>query len=313
MNRRSFLLAASAIPLIPVHARGSSHDPMVSPIEGTGTCMLPQGEIAYLEAGCGPVALFIHGWPLNGHHWRPMIDAVKSRRRCLAPDLMGLGRTQVGADQSLSPAAQAQMLLDFLDRLSIHNVDIVANDSGTSIAQLLAVEAPGRVRSLLLTNGDVDTNSPPTALAPALAAAREGVLDRLLEQHLADVDFAHGDMGLGGLCYTDPENLTPDAMRNYFEPVLSTPLRRHQFQRYGLQFEPNPLPVIRERLQTLQTPVRMVWGTGDIHFGIEWAYWLDRHLPGSRGVREVAGAKLFFTEEFPKLMAQEAVHLWSVA
>lgn len=312
MNRRSFLLTA-AIPLMPFHADTFFSDPPEQSFHATRTCSLPQGEIAYLEMGSGPVAIFLHGWPLSGHHWRPMIDAVKSRRRCLAPDLMGLGRTQVGADQSLSPRAQARMLLDLLDRLSVHDFDIVANDSGTCIAQLLAVEAPDRVRSLLLTNGDVDINSPPAALAPALAAAREGVLDQMLEQHLADDGFAHGDMGLGGLCYTNPKNLTPEAMRIYFEPLLSSPLRRHQFQRYGLQFEPNPLPAISERLQVLRMPARMVWGTGDIHFGLEWAYWLDRHLPGSRGVREVAGAKLFFTEEFPELMAQEALRLWSGA
>lgn len=312
MNRRSFLFATAALPLMPLQA----HIPPVTAasrlVEGMHTCVLQQGEIAYLDDGHGPVSLFIHGWPLSGYHWRPMIDVVKSRRRCLAPDLMGLGRTEVGADQSLSPAAQAQMLLDFLDVLSVDAVDVVANDSGTCIAQLLAVAAPDRVRSLLLTNGDVDTNSPPAALAPALAAAREGVLDKLIEQHLVDNDFAHGATGLGGLCYTDPKKLTPETMRIYFEPLLSNPIRRRQFQQYGLQFEPNPLPALRDRLLALPIPARMVWGTGDIHFGIEWAYWLDRHLSRSLGVREVAGAKLFFTEEYPLLMAEEATRLWSM-
>jgi haloalkane dehalogenase len=54
-----------------------------------------------------------------------------------------------------------------------------------------------------------------------------------------------------------------------------------------------------------------VWGTGDIHFAPAWADWLDRTLPGSRGVRLVEGAKLFFPEEYPDLLAEEALVLWS--
>ena len=31
---------------------------------------LPVGRIAYVERGSGPVALFLHGAPLNGFQWR---------------------------------------------------------------------------------------------------------------------------------------------------------------------------------------------------------------------------------------------------
>jgi len=33
-------------------------------------------------------------------------------------------------------------------------------------------------------------------------------------------------------------------------------------------------------------------------------------LPNSRGVRRIAGAKLFFPEEFPDVIAEEARKLW---
>ena len=49
------------------------------------------GRIAYVEEGEGPVALFVHGVPLNGYHWRNVIDRVQNVRRCIAIDLMGLG------------------------------------------------------------------------------------------------------------------------------------------------------------------------------------------------------------------------------
>jgi haloalkane dehalogenase len=40
--------------------------------------------------------------------------------------------------------------------------------------------------------------------------------------------------------------------------------------------------------------------------------WLDRTLPGSRGVRRAEGANLFFPEEMPDLIAEEATALWGI-
>ena len=56
------------------------------------------GRIAYFERGQGPVALFIHGVPINGYHWRHVIDRVQHQRRCIAIDLMGLGYTEIAPD-----------------------------------------------------------------------------------------------------------------------------------------------------------------------------------------------------------------------
>lgn len=272
---------------------------------------LGDNRIAVAAHGEGPAALLIHGWPLNGFHWRKVLPGLARMRTCIVPDLMGLGYSEVPAGQDLSPVAQAAMLASLLDVLGVGEVDIIANDSGTAIAQLLAVGHPHRVRSMLLTNGDVHTNSPPEALLPALEAARAGVLDDMFELHLTDPAFASSPMGLGSICYADPASLTREAIEVYFRPLLASPQRRSQAQQYGVAFEPNPLPAIEARLRALAVPVRMVWGTGDIHFDIAWAHWLDRTLPGSRGVRAVEGAKLFFPEEHADIIVTEALGLWS--
>ena len=68
------------------------------------------GRIAYLDQGKGPVALFIHGVPLNGYHWRHVIKRVRHRRRCIAIDLMGLGYSEIAPAQDVSFATQARMI-----------------------------------------------------------------------------------------------------------------------------------------------------------------------------------------------------------
>ena len=40
------------------------------------------------------------------------------------------------------------------------------------------------------------------------------------------------------------------------------------------------------------------------------ALYLDRTFPRSQGIRRVPGAKLFFPEELPDLIAEEALRLW---
>src|SRR5687768_11349160 len=125
---------------------------------------LPQGRIAYVERGAGPAALFLHGFPLNGFQWRGALERLSPYRRCIAPDFLGMGYTQVAEGQSCAPEAQVEMLLALLDALSVDSVDVVANDSGGAVAQLLVAQHRRRVRTLLLTNCDAEHDSPPPAL-----------------------------------------------------------------------------------------------------------------------------------------------------
>jgi haloalkane dehalogenase len=271
------------------------------------------GRIAYVERGAGEVALFLHGYPLNGFQWRGALERLSPVRRCIAADLMGLGYSEIPEGQSLAPDAQADMLAALLDRLSIGAVDLIGNDSGGGIAQVFVTRHPDRVRTLLLTNCDVQDDSPPPSFLPFIALARAGTLaDRSLVPTLANKALGRSSKGLGGLAYTDPTNLTDEAIDTYFSPLVSSPLRKAQFHGYAIALEHNPLAGIEPALKRCTVPTRIVWGMGDTVFSPADAEWLDRTFPNSRGVRRIAGAKLFFPEEFPDIIAEEARRLWGV-
>jgi haloalkane dehalogenase len=267
------------------------------------------GRIAYVERGAGPAAFFLHGWPLNGYHWRGSMGRLSNLRRCVAVDFMGLGYTDVPAEEDLSPSSQANMIVAVMDALKVDRADLVSNDSGTAVAQLIAARYPDRVRSMLITNGDVHTNSPPDLLKPTIEEARQGLLAERLARQVRDPKVAQTQEGLG-VVYTNPLFVTPDLVDVYLRPLVSSATRRMQCQSYGVAFEPSPLPGIEAQLKRSQIPVRILWGTGDPLFTKEWAEWLNKTLPNSKGIRYVDGAKLFFTEEFPGLIAEEARRLW---
>src|SRR5580658_4451415 len=61
------------------------------------------GRIAYVEGGSGHAALFLHGFPLNGFQWRGAVERLSPYRRCIAPDFMGLGYSEILDGQDLAP------------------------------------------------------------------------------------------------------------------------------------------------------------------------------------------------------------------
>jgi len=221
------------------------------------------GRITFFEKGEGPAALFVHGVPLNGYHWRHVIERLRHRRRCIAVDLMGLGYTEIAAAQDVSFAAQARMLAELLDALEIENVDLVGNDSGGAIAQIFAAHNPERLRSLVLTNCDVHDGWPPPQVLPVIERARNGTLAPIFQAMIDRPDLARARHAKGELvplfrAYHDPSVLTDELIRLYLQPPLSSPQRIEAFQRYWIGFDNAQTVAIHSALETLQIPILAV-------------------------------------------------------
>ena len=249
------------------------------------------GRIAYVERGDGPAALFVHGVPLNGYHWRHQLAVLSDARRCIAPDLMGLGHSEVAPDQDLTFPKQADMLLELLDVLGVNRVDLIGNDSGGGIAQILAAKAPERLRSLVLTNCDTHDNWPPQAFEPVVRLAKQGQLGAALHA-------TRGDPSIFAPAFERPEERV-EALDVYLEPVLSSPERIANLERYVASMDCAQTTSIRPQLEKLEVPTLVAWGLGDVYFGEKWADWLARTIPGVRHVEKIPRAKLFFPEERP--------------
>src|SRR6266446_6980995 len=49
--------------------------------------------MAYVDEGSGDPIVFLHGNPTSSYLWRNVIPHVRSVGRCIAPDLIGMGRS----------------------------------------------------------------------------------------------------------------------------------------------------------------------------------------------------------------------------
>jgi haloalkane dehalogenase len=327
MNRREFIymsagaMAVSALSACEAECRASSSKSAEVPHEISAAkfhasrqyVRTSRGRTAYIDQGHGPTAIFLHGFPLNSFQWRGIIPRLSRVRRCIAPDFLALGFTEANDGQSVAPRDQFEMLIEFLDNISISNVDIVANDSGGAIAQLFVARNPDRVRSLLLTNCDTEPDSPPAALLPVIDLARAGKFaDEWLVAWLADKPLARSEKGLGGQCYANQAHPTDEAIETYLGPLVSSARRKALTNAYAVALAPNPLTGIEPALKRCQVPTRIVWGMADKIFSQSSPDYLHRTFSKSRGVRRLEGAKLFFPEEMPEVIAQEAMRLWGV-
>ena len=274
------------------------------------------GRIAYFERGEGPVALFVHGVPLNGYHWRYIIDRVHHRRRCIAIDLMGLGYTEIAPSQDVSFTAQAHMIAEVLDALGIKKIDLVGNDSGGAIARIFAALYPERLTSLTVTNADVHDGWPPPQVLPLMERARNGTLAPifmpLIERpDLARERYAKGESLPMFRSYADPSILTDELIRLYLTPLFSSQQRIEAFERYWLGFDNKQTLAIHAALKTLQVPTLIVWALKDIFFDVKWAYWLKDTIPGAKRVVEVEDGRLFFPEDRPDTLATPLLEFWN--
>lgn len=274
----------------------------------------PFGEVAFVAQGRGRPVLFLHGFPLNGFQWRGAIERLAPHARCIAPDFLGMGHTHSSPDQDVGPESQVSMLASLLDALDISGVDLIANDSGCAVAQLFTVRYPTRVRSLLLSNGDTEIQSPPAAMLPVIELARKGrFVDEWLAPWHADPALARSERGIGGLCYANPAHPTDEALAMYFGPLMESVERKDALHRYAVALGRNALQGIQAAQRRSHVPTRIAWGIDDTIFDAANADYLHRSFGNSRGVRRLSGAKLFWPEERPEIIAAQARILWGSA
>jgi len=265
------------------------------------------GRTAYIDRGEGPAALLMHGAPLNGFQWRYVLDKLSGVRRCIAPDAMGLGYTEVNNGVSITVDAQAAMLVEFLDTLGVDRVDLVGNDSGGGVMQVFAVNNPDRVRSLTLTNCEAGDYG-----GPAADAFMEMVKSGMLTKQLRAL---HENPALGknlwAMAYENPDAIPHEHAEVYLGPILSSPKRIAQMEQYLTSFDPKRIAALEDGLRKLDVPAQIVWGTADTFFGLELGRWLDTVLPQSDGVIEVEGGMLFFLEERHDFFCKTLGEFWA--
>src|SRR5690349_2709607 len=106
---------------------------------------LGSATVRYFENGAieGRVVVFVHGLLVNADLWRHIVPAaVEAGLHTYAVD-WPLGSHAIPVpDADLTPTGLADLIAEFLDRLDLTDVTIVANDTGGALTQILMTRRP---------------------------------------------------------------------------------------------------------------------------------------------------------------------------
>src|SRR3954451_4390099 len=132
------------------------------------------GEIEYRSSGEGRPVVFAHGVGVNGDLWRNVAPPVAAAGyHCVVPDLpLGAHSMPLEGAPDMSLPGLADILYGFIEALGLHDVVLVANDTGGAITQALSGRRPERITGLVLTSCDAFDRYPPPAVAYLKPTAR---------------------------------------------------------------------------------------------------------------------------------------------
>ncbi len=106
--------------------------------------------MAYVEGGRGAPVVFLHGNPTSSYLWRHVIPHVEPHGRCLAPDLIGMGRSGRSPAGAYRFADHARYLDAWFEALGlVRDVTLVVHDWGSALGFFWAQRHPDRVRGLV--------------------------------------------------------------------------------------------------------------------------------------------------------------------
>ncbi|MEM9064038.1 MAG: haloalkane dehalogenase [Planctomycetota bacterium] len=88
--------------------------------------------IHYIEEGDGDPVLFLHGNPTCNYLWRNIIPYMSGHARCIAPDLIGMGKSGK-PDIKYGFMDSYRYLEAFIEQMGLKNITLVVHDWGSGL------------------------------------------------------------------------------------------------------------------------------------------------------------------------------------
>lgn len=199
------------------------------------TAQVNSVKLHYLSAGHGPTLILLHGYAETSLMWRPIIPALAARFTVIAPDLPGIGDSDIPAN-GLDMKNAAIQIHDLAKRLGVEKAEVVGHDIGLMVAYAYAAQFPSEVTKLVLMDAFLPGvagwepifNSPdywhfrfhgPTP--EALVKGRERIFFEYFWNDLA----------------ADKNHSIPEADRKAYTAAYSRPGRMHAGWEYFVSFQ----------------------------------------------------------------------------
>jgi pimeloyl-ACP methyl ester carboxylesterase len=115
----------------------------------TATAEVDGLNIFYMSAGSGPAVVLIHGFAETSRVWKHVIPVLSKRFRVIAPDLPGIGDSDIPKD-NIDMTTGAIRIHRLVNSLGIEKSRVVGHDFGVMVGYAYAAQFPEETEKLVL-------------------------------------------------------------------------------------------------------------------------------------------------------------------
>jgi pimeloyl-ACP methyl ester carboxylesterase len=256
-----------------------------------------EGTLRYLKAGTGAPLVLLHTVRTQAEHFRDLIPLVADQYTVYALDLPGMGYSEIVPGASYDEPAMREGVERLLTELDLHDVTLLGESMGATLALTAAADLPDRVRRVVAVNtydfrgglarsGLLARAWVTGILAPGIGPVVAGIepkpaLNRVMQGGLVDKTALREDY-VDELAHVGARPGYPTVARAVFQNLPS-------------------LIAARSRYPAVKAPVHLVYGEKD------WSRASDRkankELLPDAAFTQVPGAGHFIALERPDVLA----------
>ena len=178
-------------------------------------------DIHYVDVGEGDPVLFLHGNPTWSYLWRNIIPHLRPEARCIAPDLIGMGKSDK-PDIDYTFEDHYGYIEAFINELGLTDITLVVHDWGSGIGFHYAHTHPNNVTGIAFMEAIVrpaNWDQLPRDLSIAFRLMRTPVVGWLI--------ISVGNMFVNrALPYGIQRDLTDEEFKRYREPYPTIASRK---------------------------------------------------------------------------------------
>ncbi len=262
---------------------------------------LSLGSIVYRERGAGVPVVFVHGLLVNGDLWRKVVPALAGEARCITPDWpLGAHTKAMAPDAEVTIESVARTIGEFLERLDLDEVVLVANDTGGAVTQHLMTTQPERIGGVVLTSCDCFENFLPPLFRPLQWLAHAPPLLSAFLQGLRFRTLHRLPFVLGWLTR---RGVPAEIADSFAGPVLHDAGVRRDLAKVLRSISPSITLEAARKLSAFPRPVLLAWAREDRLFPPRYAEALAERIPDAE-LELIDDSYAFVSEDQPEALAE---------
>lgn len=265
----------------------------------------------YIEQGAGDPILFLHGVPASSYVWRNIIPHLTSLGRCIAPDLIGMGKSDK-PDINYSIVDHIKYVDQFIESLKLKNITLVMHGWGSVIGFDYAMRHPENCKGLVFYEGYVRPFNGEDMSLPL----QEQLHDFDQQENIYEMVMNNGTYFIDKVLPQEiMRSLTDEEMTRYREPYTqkgsAKALREYlkELPRIDKQTKVNEVVAnYSTKLTKSKLPKLMLYSVPGFITTIATAMWAKEHLPNLEIVD--VGEELHYAQESNPVIMGEAISIW---